>query len=61
MSSTSGSCTQWPSGFVFDTTNFAVSKSTVPSAAVSYQAGIWWPHQSWRLMHQSWMFRIHAK
>jgi len=21
-----------------------------------YQAGIWWPHQSWREMHQSWMF-----
>jgi hypothetical protein len=20
-----------------------------------YQAGIWWPHQSWREMHQSWM------
>lgn len=23
-----------------------------------YQTGIWWPHQSWRLMHQSWMFCI---
>jgi hypothetical protein len=28
-------------------------------AAVPYQAGIWWPHHSWRLMHQSWMFFIH--
>src|SRR5690606_25699973 len=27
-----------------------------PSASALYQAGIWWPHQSWREMHQSWMF-----
>ena len=26
-----------------------------------YQAGIWWPHQSWRLTHQSWMLRIQLK
>ncbi len=26
-----------------------------------YQAGIWWPHQSWREMHQGWMLRIHSK
>src|SRR5207302_10727621 len=25
----------------------------------SYHAGIWWPHQSWREMHQSWMFSSH--
>src|ERR1017187_3749658 len=25
------------------------------------QAGMRWPHQSWRLMHQSWMLRIHSK
>ena len=30
---------------------------TCPSS--SYQAGIWWPHQSWREMHQSWMLFIH--
>jgi len=30
---------------------------TLPSS--SYQAGIWWPHQSWREMHQSWMLFIH--
>jgi hypothetical protein len=24
-----------------------------------YQAGIWWPHQSWREMHQSWMLLSH--
>jgi hypothetical protein len=27
-------------------------------AVLPYQAGIWWPHQSWRLMHQSWMLFI---
>jgi hypothetical protein len=26
-----------------------------------YQAGIWWPHQSWREMHQGWMFSIQSK
>src|SRR5216110_1096994 len=26
----------------------------------SYHAGIWWPHQSWREMHQSWMFSSHC-
>jgi hypothetical protein len=26
------------------------------AARASYQAGIWWPHHSWREMHQSWMF-----
>ncbi len=31
----------------------------VPS--LSYQAGMRCPHQSWRLMHQSWMLRIHWK
>ena len=25
----------------------------------SYHAGIWWPHHSWREMHQSWMFSSH--
>ena len=24
-----------------------------------YQAGIWWPHHSWREMHQSWMLFSH--
>ena len=27
----------------------------------SYHAGTWWPHHSWRLMHQSWMLCIHWK
>src|SRR5512146_2136297 len=36
-----------------------VSRATVTWPSAQYQAGIWWPHQSCRLMHQSWMFRIH--
>ena len=32
---------------------------TLPSGP--YQAGIWWPHQSWREMHQGWMFSIQLK
>ncbi len=32
---------------------------TVPSGP--YQAGIWWPHQSWREMHQGWMFSSQSK
>ena len=32
---------------------------TAPSGP--YQAGIRWPHQSWREMHQGWMLRIHSK
>ena len=32
---------------------------TLPSGP--YHAGIWWPHQSWREMHQGWMLRIHSK
>ena len=34
-------------------------RATVTWPSGQYQAGIWCPHQSWRLMHQSWMFRIH--
>ena len=26
------------------------------SRPLRYQTGMRWPHQSWRLMHQSWMF-----
>ena len=26
--------------------------------SAQYQAGIWWPHQSWREMHQSCTFSI---
>jgi len=37
-----------------------VSRATVTWPASQYQAGIWWPHQSCRLMHQSWMSRIQA-
>ena len=27
--------------------------TTVSPQSSQYQAGIWWPHHSWRLMHQS--------
>src|SRR6266849_9721071 len=38
------------------------SSATIGSLHRSHQyAGIRWPHQSWREMHQSWRFRIHAK
>jgi hypothetical protein len=37
-----------------------VWRATVTWPSGQYQAGIWWPHQSWRLMHQSWMLRIQA-
>jgi len=37
----------------------AVATKTLPSGP--YQAGIWWPHQSWREMHQGWMFSIQWK
>jgi hypothetical protein len=30
------------------------------SQARQYHAGIWWPHQIWREMHQSRMLRIHS-
>src|SRR4029078_2029112 len=33
-------------------------RATKTLAASSYHAGIWWPHQSWREMHQSWMLLI---
>jgi hypothetical protein len=38
---------------------FRTSSSLLPTKTLplsSYQAGIWWPHQSWREMVQSWMF-----
>jgi hypothetical protein len=37
------------------------SSATITSPHAQCQAGIWWPHQSWRLMHQSWMLRIQWK
>ena len=36
----------------------ASSRPTWMLPASSYQAGIRWPHQSWRLIVQSWMFSI---
>ena len=39
-----------------------VVRATVISLhAPQCHAGIRWPHQSWREMHQSWMFVIHSR
>ncbi len=38
-----------------------VSRATVMARqAAQCQAGMRWPHQSWREMHQSWMLVIHS-
>src|SRR6476660_2351814 len=36
----------------------ASSRATWTLPSSSYHAGIWWPHHSWREMHQSWMLLI---
>ena len=36
-------------------------RATYTLPASSYHAGIWWPHQSWREMHQSWMLLIQCR
>jgi len=41
------------------TRNLSIRANTSPSAL--YQAGIRCPHQSWREMHQGWMFSIQSK
>ena len=39
-----------------------VSRATVISLqALQCHAGMRWPHQSWREMHQSWMLVIHSR
>ena len=37
------------------------ASATVTCPSVAVNAGMRWPHQSWREMHQSWMLRIHSK
>src|SRR5262249_19396703 len=55
VSKTSGSLVNLLLILNFSTTSSSVlPTNTFPCS--SYQAGIWWPHQSWREMHQSWMF-----
>ena len=55
VSSTSGSRRRGPLMPCFWRTSASVlpTKTLPPS---SYQAGIWWPHQSWREIGQSLMF-----
>ena len=62
MSSTSWSCVESPSRRTARTRS---SRSSLADGHVvrspQYHAGIWWPHHSWREMHQSWMFPIQWK
>ena len=59
MSSTSGSCV---SSFEPHSAQAVGSSSdTVTWPFGHVNAGMRWPHQSCREMHQSWMFRIQAK
>ena len=40
-------------------TNCSGSLEGCGKTAGPYHAGMRWPHQSWREMHQSWILRIH--
>ena len=59
VSKTSSSCfnTSSSSSLYLKRTSFSVYP-TYTFPWMSYQAGMRCPHQSWRLMHQSWMFSI---
>ena len=59
MSSTSGSCSSLPDPQVAQADGSSSATVTCPFSHV--KAGMRWPHQSWREMHQSWMLRIHSK
>ena len=59
VSSTSVSCSSAPPHAARAS---ASPRDTIVSPhAAQYQAGIRWPHQSCREMHQSWMFVIQSK
>src|SRR5580700_8619928 len=60
VSSTSGSCVNLDEGHFVHL--LGTWRATIISLqSPQYQAGIRWPHQSWREMHQSRMLRIHSK
>src|SRR5262245_26383128 len=59
VSSTSGSCVNFFEPQVAQTAGSSSETVRWPFSQVN--AGIRWPHQSCREMHQSWMFSIHAK
>ena len=57
VSSTSGSrwiCLLWQASH----SQASVRETVRWPLTAHYHAGIWWPHQSWREMHQSWTFSI---
>src|SRR4249920_3398043 len=57
VSRTSSSCTRGlPCASAFASVS---SCATYTLPLLSYHAGMRWPHQSWREMHQSWMFSSH--
>src|SRR5450755_690639 len=61
VSKTSGSRTSFPAPHVAHASGSpAPGFGTVTWPSGQYQAGISWPHQSWRETHQSRMFRIHS-
>jgi hypothetical protein len=53
VSSTSSSRRRLVAGLLL---RFLLALGDISIAVSSYQAGIWWPHQSWRLTHQGWIF-----
>src|SRR5713101_8045609 len=54
VSSTSSSCLSDATDFPDVCAASKAERATVMLPASSYHAGIRWPHQSWREMHQSW-------
>lgn len=56
-SSAGGSMPTWMSPEAAWVWSSEVSWSS-EALSLRYQTGTWWPHQSWREMHQSWMFSI---
>src|SRR5215471_18930069 len=53
VSSTSSSCWSAPTGLPAFFAASAALRATKTLPSPSYHAGIRWPHQSWREMHQS--------
>ena len=57
VSRTSGSCLRPPESQPVQDSGSSTATMTT-SQPSQYQAGMRWPHQSWRLTHQSRMFSI---
>ena len=57
VSSTSGSRWMWVLPH-FSHTVGSWRETVMWPQSSQYHTGIWWPHHSWREMHQSWTFSI---